>query len=77
MINNDSWDALDGELLVSEGITPHNVSIVSGEAASRGVRFRNDAHLNETGHDLFARGLADLLVETLEGNESSQPDLPE
>jgi hypothetical protein len=76
-INHDTWNALDGELLVSEGITPHNVSVVSGEAASRGVCFRNDAHLNETGHDLFARGLADLLVETLEGNESSQPDSPE
>lgn len=72
------WERLDRRELEAAGVTPNFAEIGGGEAASRGIRFKNDAHLNEIGHELMARLLAKDLAPRLRALRppSSQADVP-
>lgn len=45
----------------------------TGMATRPYIRFQNDAHLNETGHELFAKQLAQLLAEVIEQRRAAGP----
>jgi lysophospholipase L1-like esterase len=52
------WARLDQPALRAEGVALNFPEIAGGEVASRAVHFKNDAHLNEIGHELLAKLLA-------------------
>ena len=63
IIRRAHWKRMMG--LQADGILARFVEMtgpMSGETAMRYIRFRNDAHLNETGHELMARMLEEILA---------------
>jgi lysophospholipase L1-like esterase len=60
----DQWEPLDTRALEREGIQPVFAELQRPDEG-RYLRFRNDDHLNETGHAMFARALAGWLLPIL------------
>jgi lysophospholipase L1-like esterase len=55
VIPRNEWERLDHAPL---RVTPNFAEMPGGEVAIRAMRFKNDGHLNEIGHELLAKRLA-------------------
>jgi lysophospholipase L1-like esterase len=58
VVPRSEWERLDQAGLRALGVTPNFAELPGGELAHHAIHFKNDAHLNEIGHDLLAKRLA-------------------
>jgi len=73
----DQWPLLDTHALERDGIEPIFGELRLREEESRYLHFQNDDHLNETGHALLARSLAQWLLPVLHAGRPAPVAKPE
>ena len=61
IVRRPDWERLDWPRLRDAGVRPHHFAILANAEEQKLIRYRNDAHLNESGHALFGRALADMI----------------
>lgn len=67
VVAHQQWPLLDTQALEREGIEPIFGDLAVSQDESRYLYFKNDSHLNETGHALVARALAGWLAPVVRG----------
>lgn len=73
IIRRAHWKRMMG--LQADGILARFVEMtgpMSGETAMRYIRFRNDAHLNETGHEIMARMLEEVIAPLISNDPAAE-----
>ncbi len=74
VVERTQWEQMDGAALERQGVAPHFLEVGGGRwNPSRAIRFRNDDHLNEAGHQLMARSLAELLAPIVRVSRGARP----
>ncbi len=75
VVERSEWEQMNGAALERQGVAPHFLT-VGGPGRwnpSRAIRFRNDDHLNEAGHELVAQSLAELLAPIVRVSRGARP----
>ncbi|MCH7708531.1 MAG: hypothetical protein IH884_08560 [Myxococcales bacterium] len=73
IIRRAHWKRMMG--LQADGILARFVEMtgpMSGETAMRYIRFQNDAHLNETGHEIMARMLEEVIAPLISNDPAAE-----
>lgn len=76
VVARDQWLLLDTQALERDAIEPRFSELQIQEDKLRFIQFRNDSHLNETGHALLARKLAGWLEPEIRAQRSEAAAKP-